>query len=76
MTAPLITGLVRPIKAPNLQLASDIYSRQMEDDANNILRLYFRTLDNAVSELLIDVDYLNVNSQGEKLYKFYNCGGF
>ena len=76
MTTPLVTGDLIPSKAPNLQMAPAEYRREEIDNMNRVLRLYFNTLDNINRESINDIDFLNVNSQGEKLYKYYNCGGF
>ena len=45
MTTVNVTA-VRPPKAPNLSIAPVEYSKQYADMLNNILRLYFNTIDN------------------------------
>jgi len=44
--APLVTS-----KAPNLSIAPPEYSKQYADMLNNILRLYFNQIDNALASL-------------------------
>lgn len=41
-----MTNAVHPPKAPNLSIAPVVYSKQYADMLNNILRLYFNTIDN------------------------------
>jgi hypothetical protein len=41
------------IAAPNLPLASNGYSREYQDQLNNVLRLYFNRLDNFLAQLKI-----------------------
>jgi len=45
MTVVNVTA-IRPPKAPNLSIAPETYSKQYADMLNNILRLYFNTIDN------------------------------
>jgi len=45
MTTVNVTS-VTPSKAPNLPVAPVIYDKQWGDMLNNILRLYFNTIDN------------------------------
>ena len=40
-----------PSKAPNLPAATDIYSKQFQDQLLNILRIYFNTIDNGLANL-------------------------
>jgi hypothetical protein len=39
------------IAAPSLPLATEEYSRQFQDQLNNVLRLYFNRLDSLVGQL-------------------------
>jgi hypothetical protein len=39
------------VAAPNLPLATDMYSRQYQDQLNNVLRLYFNRLDSIIGQL-------------------------
>lgn len=41
------------IAAPNLPLATPEYSRQYQDQLNNVLRLYFNRLDNLLAQLVV-----------------------
>ena len=43
---------LQPPKAPNLTLATDLYSRSQQDQLNNQLRIYFNALDTAFQVLL------------------------
>jgi hypothetical protein len=47
-------------KAPNLTLATDLYSRSQQDQLNNQLRIYFNTLDNFSAQTKTRVDTQNV----------------
>jgi hypothetical protein len=40
------------IAAPNLPLGTPEYSRQYQDQLNNVLRLYFNRLDNLLAQLV------------------------
>lgn len=51
MTTVNVTA-VRPPKAPNLSIAPVEYSKQYADMLNNILRLYFNTIDNFTQALV------------------------
>jgi hypothetical protein len=42
------------IAAPNLPLATEVYSRYYQDQLNNVLRLYFNRLDNFIAQLQTD----------------------
>jgi hypothetical protein len=44
-----------PTNAPNLPLGPDEYERQYADQLNNILRLYFKTIDNFTQNITIPV---------------------
>jgi hypothetical protein len=46
MTTPLKTQDLIPSKAPNLPIGPTEYSQQYQDQLNNVLRLYFTTIDN------------------------------
>lgn len=46
-----ITKIV-PSKAPNLPIGPGMYNSQYQDQLNNILRLYFNTIDNALAAVL------------------------
>ena len=52
------------VAAPNLPLATEAYSRQYQDQLNNVLRLYFNRLDAILAQLRAsgDIDSSNVNS--------------
>ena len=50
--ANINVNLVRASKAPNLPLAPDPYSSAWANQLNNVLRLYFNTLDNITGALL------------------------
>ena len=52
------------VAAPNLPLATEVYSRQYQDQLNNVLRLYFNRLDAILAQLRAsgDIDSSNVNS--------------
>lgn len=54
------TGLNRPA-SPNLPLATGEYSRQYQDQLNNVLRLYFNRLDAVLAQLGFGqaIDYLD-----------------
>lgn len=39
------------IAAPNMPLATEVYSQQYQDQLNNVLRLYFNRLDNLIGQL-------------------------
>jgi hypothetical protein len=45
-------------RSPSLPLATNDYSRQYQDQLNNVLRLYFATIDNFVAQLNIQTTYL------------------
>lgn len=45
-------------RSPALPLAPTEYSRQYHDQLNNILRLYFNTLDNFVGQFALGAVYL------------------
>jgi hypothetical protein len=47
---PKTLDFINPV-APNLPLAPDVYGRQYQDQLNNVLRLYFNQLDNALGGL-------------------------
>jgi hypothetical protein len=51
------------VAAPNLPLATEVYSRQYQDQLNNVLRLYFNRLDAILAQLRTsdDIDPANVN---------------
>jgi len=42
------------VAAPNLPLATEVYSRQYQDQLNNVLRLYFNRLDSILDQLKTD----------------------
>ena len=42
------------VAAPNLPLATEVYSRQYQDQLNNVLRLYFNRLDAILDQLKTD----------------------
>jgi hypothetical protein len=41
------------VAAPNLPLATEMYSRQYQDQLNNVLRLYFNRLDSILDQLKV-----------------------
>ena len=43
------------VAAPNLPLATEMYSRQYQDQLNNVLRLYFNRLDSILDQLKVNV---------------------
>jgi hypothetical protein len=43
------------VAAPNLPLATEMYSRQYQDQLNNVLRLYFNRLDAILDQLKVNV---------------------
>jgi len=43
------------VAAPNLPLATEMYSRQYQDQLNNILRLYFNRLDSILDQFKVNV---------------------
>lgn len=51
-------------KAPNLPLATRDYEFQYQDQLNNILRLYFNTIDNAVGEIIRFIDFPYIAASG------------
>lgn len=44
------------IAAPNLPLATKVYSPQYQDQLNNVLRLYFNRVDDFISRLSVSSD--------------------
>ena len=44
-------------KAPNLPYATVTYTPRYQDQLNNILRLYFNTVDNAIAEIIRTLNY-------------------
>ena len=42
------------VAAPNLPLATEVYSRQYADQLNNVLRLYFNRVDAILDQLKTD----------------------
>ena len=53
------------VAAPNLPLATEVYSRQYQDQLNNVLRLYFNRLDSILDQLKIGVG--NIDGSGIRL---------
>ena len=45
---------INQVAAPNLPLATEVYSRQYIDQLNNVLRLYFNRLDSILDQLKTD----------------------
>jgi len=44
-------------RSPSLPIATTEYSRHYQDQLNNVLRLYFATIDNFVAQLEIQTTY-------------------
>ena len=64
MTTQIVTTdslLLTRTKAPALPVAPTEYSRQYADQLNNILRLYFNTLDNFVGQLNANASVVTAN---------------
>jgi hypothetical protein len=53
MTTPLKTQTLIPSKAPNLPIGPTEYNQQYQDQLNNILRLYFASLDNFTQAIIV-----------------------
>lgn len=49
------TGVLIPPKAPNLLIAPTEYQPQYIDQLNNVLRLYFNTIDNFSQQLILPI---------------------
>jgi hypothetical protein len=47
-----MSGLLRPFRAPALPLPGETYTRERFDLFNNVLRIYFNQLDNAIGAAL------------------------
>lgn len=64
-------------RAPALPVAPVEYSRLYQDQLNNILRLYFNTLDNFVGQLQAELDpYQDQIDRNQAMIWLNNSGGF
>lgn len=57
-------------RAPALPIAPTEYNRQYQDQLNNILRLYFNTLDNFIAQLMSSTSTLPVSIGGTNVDAF------
>jgi hypothetical protein len=80
MTTQIVTTeslVLTRTKTPALPVAPTEYSRQYQDQLNNILRLYFNTLDNFVLQLEATVDpYQDQIDRNQTMIWLNNSGGF
>ncbi len=65
-----------PVVPPNLPLALNAYDRQWNEQFNNVLRLYFNSLSNAVNQLATTVNTLSSNGSTSPLTTKGDLYGF
>ena len=73
MTTSIITiegDVLTQTTPPALPHAPDQYSRQYQDQLNNVLRLYFNTLNNLISQLMANTSTLPVSIGGTNVDAF------
>jgi hypothetical protein len=73
MTTQIVTTEVVTLsrtKAPALPVAPTDYSRQYQDQLNNVLRLYFSQLDNFIAQLMANSSTLPVSIGGTNVDAF------
>jgi hypothetical protein len=58
------------VAAPNLPLATNQYSREYQEQLNNVLRLYFNRLQNILGQLVTTIDTLPVSIGGTNVDAF------
>lgn len=58
------------VAPPNLPLATNQYSREYQDQLNNVLRLYFNRLQNILGQLVTSIDTLPVSIGGTNVDAF------
>lgn len=67
MTTQIVTTdslVLTRTRSPALPVAPTEYSRQYHDQLNNILRLYFNTLDNFIAQLMANTSTLPISIDG------------
>lgn len=72
MTTLIVTSEyeLNQVAAPNLPLATEVYSRAYQDQLNNVLRLYFNRLDAILGQLVASTTTLPVSIGGTNVDAF------